>query len=144
MGSLQCSPYGTQSRKKDGVHYLGVVLFSANENKISRRWRGRAGRGEVGLESWKAWSYAGQWLGCIAWLGLRVAADVIADQKSVDTLRCRHFRSASNFATSFGSTRCTASLPSSSRRGGFSMFATCMMTAAALAGSPGCLPLKSR
>src|SRR5438874_1382292 len=35
---------------------------ASNEIKLSHRWRERAWRRDEMFESWKTWSYAGQWL----------------------------------------------------------------------------------
>jgi hypothetical protein len=39
---------------------MEVITLLPNENKINHRWRGRAGRRDMRLESWKTWAYVGQ------------------------------------------------------------------------------------
>src|SRR5271169_534975 len=71
-------------------------------------------------------------------------AQVLAATKSVDALSALHLRSAAVFRASAVWTILSASLPSSRRMGGSSILTTLRITWAALAGSPGCLPLYSR
>src|ERR1700722_5987852 len=66
---------------------------------------------------------------------------VLAATKSVDALSVLHLRSAAAFRASAVWTILSASLPSSRRIGGSSILTTFRITWAALAGSPGCLPL---
>src|SRR5271170_7861907 len=66
---------------------------------------------------------------------------VLAATKSVDALSALHLRSAAAFRASAVWTILSASLPSSRRMGGSSILTTLRITWAALAGSPGCLPL---
>ena len=64
-------------------NFLSEVSTRPNENKMSCRERGRAWLRLT--ESWETWAYAGQGVGCIAWLDL---SKLIGENANKELIQC--------------------------------------------------------